>query len=84
LKVLAAILVAILDFGVTMDTYHIFNSINEFLDLKNILLDTKIISLCTILREIWLPEVFSGHLGSHGGHLGFSAKRTPWDNMPRC
>ena len=52
-----AILVAILDFGVTIDTYPIFNSMNEFLDSQNIHVDTKIISLCAILRKIWLSEV---------------------------
>ena len=69
MKILVAILAAILGFGMTMDTYHIFNIINEFLDLKNILLDTKTISLCAIVREIWLVKIYVGHIGSHIGFL---------------
>jgi len=66
--VLVGILVVILDFSVIINTYFIFNSINEILDLKNILLDTRIIFLCAILMELWLFEGFGSHFG---GHLGF-------------
>ena len=52
-------------FGVTMDTYLIFNNINEFLDLQNILLNTRIIFLCAILRDIWMLKGIGDRFGGH-------------------
>ena len=62
-------LIATMDLGMSMYTYLIFNSRNEFFDLENIHIDTRIIFLCAILREIGLHECFGSHLG---GHLGFA------------
>ena len=75
MKYLVAILAAILDFGMTMDTCHIFNIINEFRDLKNILLNTKTISLCAMVREIWLLKIYGSLFGSH---IGFLKTDWPW------
>jgi len=35
----------------------------EFLDLKNLVLDTNIIDVAGLLAEIWLFLLFGGHLG---------------------
>jgi hypothetical protein len=41
------------------------NARNEFLDLENILIDTKIIIIAPLEAEIWPKMCDGGHLGSH-------------------
>ena len=68
MKLLAAILAAILNFSGILDLDLKFDHLNEISDPQNILFDTKITFLCAIIKEIWLFEIDGGHLG---GHLGF-------------
>jgi len=43
--------------------YELINAKLEFLDLKNLVLDTNIIDVAGLLAEIWLFLLFGGHLG---------------------
>ena len=48
-----------------------FNMLNRFLDLQNLCIATKIMSLTHILKKILRTLSFGGHLGRHLEYFNF-------------
>ena len=69
---MAPILAAILFFKITGMFYMIFDSVIRSGTVKNIYLDTKIMTLSSLLRKLEVFLHIFGMLGGHfGGHLVF-------------
>ena len=69
---MAPILAAILFFKITGMFYMIFDSVIRSGTVENIYLDTKIMTLSSLLRKLEVFLHIFGMLGGHfGGHLVF-------------